>query len=824
MAKTKTTKRAIVVSDARKPKKAPLVAQPLTGGLPFVPPTVEPGQRGVTIPPFFFRYLPSWNTPTWFESKRWRQLVRNQPIAMICKGALQDTIAAMDWAIVPRDTSQLSSLKKSIDRYTKLLTDDGNFDFTNRVEWMIEDLLDLPFGAGAEIIRVGDKPDGDVVSIIPLDGGTLFPTLNEAWPVGQYIPNFNVMAPIYFPPWAINRVYMTPKPDIERAGWGMAPPEKIFLALEMLWRGDQYYANLLLDTPEAGILDLGDMDKKTAEDWVLSFRDLMSGIDPFKIPVLYEHTKPINYVKFGSPPTDIMFDKLSLKYAAFIAAGYGLTLGDIGIQQSSGGGGETLAGSIREERKTRRSGRAMVQRKLRNWHNRMLPPELMFNWIDQDEELNQGIARARLANATALGQLKDEGFITAEEGRLQLINDHLFTIMIPEKLPPEAQPTIQHDPNAPAPGGFGGGNQKPDVADQVDRPVAPSKGGHGDVKMSLAHDGLRKVLHPQFDSILKGLSDVRLRRMIRRTINALLPAMQQTVMQSTAEDLLVVNDWFEKIIDGRLEGSVDDYEDYAARSLSTVLSFLTRGGDGEDWWKVKPTEDEYKYMQSVYGYWFANSANGLMRRLTNYLYEHDYINSEQSPASIDVEATLIAMTLLNRAKTMVVEINGATQDILTRALLTSVRSELVTTGMADLLRGGVDIESIMSNNSFVNAVLRDVRNKLQQDFINRLDLIDEYEQGWAINRAVVDQLSDLGLNMKQWNHYGDDDPCERFCQPNINAGIVEMSYQYVTAFGPSTQAPGHGHCHCQIDFVPTEVQSKIAAGDFPLLDWKGEQQ
>ena len=148
-----------------------------------------------------------------------------------------------------------------------------------------------------------------------LDGGTLFPYPNNDWPVGQYIREAGMTTPIFFPKHAINRVYYSPETYIKMEGWGIAPPQKIFLALELLNRGDKYYANLLLDTPEAGILDLGDMAEKAAKEWVEAFRTMLGGIDPLKIPVLYEHNNDVNFIPFGKPPTDLMFDRVTAKYA-----------------------------------------------------------------------------------------------------------------------------------------------------------------------------------------------------------------------------------------------------------------------------------------------------------------------------------------------------------------------------------------------------------------------------------------------------------------------------------------------------------------------------
>ena len=123
---------------------------------------------------------------------------------------------------------------------------------------------------------------------------------------------------------------MSPRPEIQREGWGMAPPEKIFFSLELLNRGDIYYANLLLDTPEAGILDLADMDGASAQEWIKQFRSLLGGIDPLKVPVLYEHEGDVKWIPFGRPPTELMFDRVTTKYAALVASGYGISLSEIG--------------------------------------------------------------------------------------------------------------------------------------------------------------------------------------------------------------------------------------------------------------------------------------------------------------------------------------------------------------------------------------------------------------------------------------------------------------------------------------------------------------
>jgi len=296
-------------------------------------PTRNKGQISLDLSDnFLFRSLSSWMRPDWYSSKSWRNFVLKQPVAVNCKETLIAQISSLDWKVDSVDPNMRDEYKSEIDYHTKFIDKNQDYDFITMVEWIASDYLDLPFGGAAEVGRLGDKPNGKVVWIKLLDGGTLFPTLSRAYPVGQSLNSIaasqtlgfttlnsspgtimtsagNPDDTVYFPRHAINRIYMSPRPEIQREGWGMAPPEKIFFSLELLNRGDIYYANLLLDTPEAGILDLADMDGASAQEWIKQFRSLLGGIDPLKVPVLYEHEGDVKWIPFGRPPTELMFDR-----------------------------------------------------------------------------------------------------------------------------------------------------------------------------------------------------------------------------------------------------------------------------------------------------------------------------------------------------------------------------------------------------------------------------------------------------------------------------------------------------------------------------------
>lgn len=452
-------------------------------------PKKQSGQRSRELSALYFeRILPEWRNPKWASSEFWRAAVLNEPIAIICRETLIANVLSFDWKIEPRDSTKRDELKDEIDYYTRFFEDTGEYSYSQITEWVGTDLLDLPFGSGVEKGYLRDDPNERLIWIELLDGGTLFPTGNRKWPVGQALYE-NPLDQVFFPQHAISRVYMSPRTRIREEGWGMAPPEKIFLSIELLRRGDAYYANLLLDTPEVGILDLMDMEKESAESWIKSWKDLLHGIDSFKIPVLYEHTTKAEFIPFKRSPTEILFDKTTLRYAAICCAGYGLSLSDIGIQAVTRSG-ETLAGSIRQERKSKRTGINRTKRSFEQFWNSLLPKYLKFKFIDLDDEVSVALGRARLANATAFSQYVAMGIFTPEEARQQTIADGLISISVPETLTEEqkmelAKIQAQRQPERPS---------------MLGKPVQPSAGGRGEMKsMATQKDVINTSLKSMLD-------------------------------------------------------------------------------------------------------------------------------------------------------------------------------------------------------------------------------------------------------------------------------------------------------------------------------------
>ena len=505
-------------------------------------PDREKNQRSIDLPLYLQRIIPLFNQPAWFNGGIWRRVVESQPIAVACREALISQMVTLDWKIEPKDSEKRDEYKDDIEYYSEFFTYTGEYCYSEIVEWIIKDMLDIPFGGAAELGYANDDPNEQLLWIKPLDGATLWPTLNSDWPVAQTLLEA-AMKTVYFPAHAINRIYISPRTEIQMEGWGFTPVQKVYMSLEALNRGDYYYMNLLLDTPEAGILDLGDMEKSSAEEWVQSWRLMLNGIDPFKIPVLYEHEKPVNWIPFTRSPTELMFDKAVLRYGAILAAGYGMTLSDIGYPTSTSGG-DTLAGTIRNERISRASGKGRTRSKLKSFFNKMLPKYLKYVYIDLDDETSVAMGRARLASSTALALLVDKMVLTPEEVRQQMIADGLINISIPEKIPAELK--NRQLPSAPT-------SERPAM---LGKPVAPSQGGYGEVRSEIVDWALE--YDPVFKSVYERVEDV-FEKLPEETQELIAKGLQRYLYQysinpSVLDEMGLLDDNLEQsIIDEELE-------------------------------------------------------------------------------------------------------------------------------------------------------------------------------------------------------------------------------------------------------------------------------
>lgn len=649
-----------------------------------LPVTKEKGQRSLDIP-FINRFYPQWAQPSWQNAEFWRSVVANLPYATVCEERMIEYLCTLEWKIEPRDSNLRDELKSEINYYTRLLewggNTDGDKDYVWLLSWILKDALSLPFGGAAEIIRWGDWPNGKVAQLLPLDGGTLSPTLNRDYPVMQRVMQSPTEV-VYFPKHAINRIGISPRTDIIREGWFMAPPEKIFLALEMLARGDRYYAGLLLDTPEAGLLDLGDMTKSSAVEWVKAFKELFTGIDGFKIPVLYEHTTQAKWIPFGKPPTDLMFDRITLRYASLTAAGYGMTLSDIGLGGGTGGG-DTLAGSIRDERKTKRSGFGRNKKLVQYFFNRILPSTLQFRFIDLDDEQSVALGRARLANATAFNQYAQMGVFNPDEIRMQTIADGLITIGIPEKAPKmeQIQPPAQERPG------------------MLGKPVSPSQGGYGEI---------RNVLHKSLLDEFRKLEDVYFLKAASIALPWMIPEVNNVFQELSVQEFDDWDKWHDGVLWGEIWEEIPELTEAAISGASNELYHLIVD---ENWFgDFKPPISE-----------MAEEFQRVASQIVLERNKQDYVLGKSKSVNKDI---IIDTSEFKKWLSAYFENYDKTlADIVAKSAIGAVRKSLIRMGKVGILDTGLELDD---NKAVTNLLIYLVKSidglakEYSQDMVNEV--------------------------------------------------------------------------------------------------------
>jgi len=244
---------------------------------------------------------------------------------------------------------------------------------------------------------------------------------------------------------------MNPRPEFGLSGYQQAPLEMCYLAIDAVAKGDFYYLNLLTDVPTAGILDLKDFTKKDAIEWATSWRELLTGNDALKIPILYEHEEEVKWIPFGPPPEGVMLNESLARYTRLIHACFGLYTQDTGLG----------------EREITRTGQGAVLER-RAWHkfsalialwetfwNSILPDDLEFKHEVTNIDETERLARAAVATANALGIYARAGILGKREIRREIAESGFLTSYINTEEIPED--TIM--------GGFGGGIQ-PVIAGQ----------------------------------------------------------------------------------------------------------------------------------------------------------------------------------------------------------------------------------------------------------------------------------------------------------------------------------------------------------------------
>ena len=798
----------------------------------------EPKPKSLQIPPFLRRYLPDFLTPMWVEAARWRNVVRNEPTAIICRDRLIVYAQAQPWDITAKNIKDAKKLEPDIAYYKKFVLK----DFDTIIDLLWQDALDLPVGGNIELVRwpsnflptierdgetfrvTQPNPKGHIFKLVPIDGATIVPTHDLEFPVMQRLQG-DIGNAVYFGHNEIGRVVLTPRPEIRIKGYGMPPPQRIYMAISLLYYGNQYYARLLLDTPEAGILDLIDMNQKDAEDWVSSYQNLLQGIDPQKIGVLYQHTQAAKWIPFGRPPSEMSYDNVTLKQHRVVAAGYWLTLADIGLEP----GGKTLGGEIRRQRETRLTGFGMVREKTKNFmNNDVLPPYLEFAWIEKDDEAMAATGRARLLNAQALKAMAEGGFIQVEDGQAQLKKDGLLTVELQPPKPKEVPvpPAQAKQPALP-------GVPKDDQTDNELKRVPPSDGGRGeagrtqkailgDPSISAVEPGssnfdrLGLVFKNAFDAMLRRMGDIQLRRLIRAALKAQFPIASKAIINLSEADR---QQWAEERFKSWFgEVSIFDEIPQVQKVDKLILADLERLLENDRWWELPP--EVIAEILEVLGLAFSEGSTVAAEMVQQFLYEEGLVNS---PDLIGFNFELKNPVTINRlntdAATMVRRVNDGTKFFLKRIITAGVDEGVSSQEIALRIQEGQGLDTILKESELVAKVAQRARQEIEGLSAKRIESVVNTEIARAEGAGRVGQWKQMGLKNKTFNHTGLDTPC-KFCQAAIDEGKVDIDFGYTDVFGGKVlHPPLHpSKDHCHIQFLEEELIAK--AGELDV--WSGD--
>lgn len=801
--------------------------------------TSIPKERAITTPPFLQRPLQTWATPKYLQAENWRKVVRMQPLSILARNHLVNYLQALPYSITAKDDSEKDELEGDIDYYISVLNDPVNGGFDGIIDLLWQDALDLPVGGNVEIVRwpVGILPSvelngetasvtrswskGHTFKIVPLDGATMFPTYDTDFPMAQRVDYYNMLNPTFFKPYEVGRILMYQRPEIYLKGYAMPPPEAAFLAVTLLTRGDKYYADLLLDTPPAGILDLRDMEQATATQWVSSFRDLLGGIDPYKIGVLYEHQQEAKFIAFSKPPTELMYDTTTLKYARILVSFYGLNLGVLGLEENKG----TMAGAIRDKHQVALTGYGMVNEKTTNLINDyIIPPYLKFAFLEQDFERQTAQGRAFVLFSQALKNLTDSGIISSQIAQAQLRGEGFITVEVDEEeaIEPEIQENGKEKIEGPktqqivdkVPVDEGG---KGDATDKAFVTKQSELDGPGDISSvkprSPFFSRMDKVVSPAMKSVTQSATTKRLNPLIDKVTRLLFPGIKAVITKSNSNEVIKAwlieraSMWY------NLESVFDDEPDTIKASqsqLDDIEDFLK--GD----WYFLPNNFKQRFL-NIYQDAYSEGSKFARQVLEDALRDAGLDISPAFGIDFDLSNPLTLKQIDDHAADLVTQVNDGTKFYLKRMLASGVEEGLSSPEIAQLIRDGENVSVILDNKKFIDSVLSRVKDELGKLSESRANSIVNTEINRAESQGRLEQWKQTGLTKKAWVHTGPDKPCP-FCTENIAKGLIPMDEEFTSVFGVTQTPPAHPQVdHCHLEFDENELIDK--AGE--LTPWDG---
>lgn len=627
----------------------------------------------------------------------------------------------------------------------------------------------LPIAGNSE--AAPDDVSGMLGGLYHIDGATLYPTYDRAVPFVQINP-YNGLDRVYFEPTNVVRLILQPRADLVRKMYQTAPLETAFPNIEALSRIYIYYLKQLGDTPMAGVLDLMDFSSDEAEDWAISFREMLSGIDPLKIPILYDHTKPAKFVGFGRSPQDLNVVENFKRYAELTAASFGLSIGDLRLFEHE----RVLAGVEASQRVTNRSGIGFYAQAVEDLINgkvlKSYASKLKFKFKLGMTGEEQQVAQLNQTRAQTLMTLTgNQPVLKPQDAQAQMKSWKMLDV------------DLTGVPSAPGLEGLGS-LMPSDNLSSIDE--------NADAVGELANEESQPGSLDQIDQIANEMAGVA-KAIVASDLNAPLVARRKQTL-AKAEALWraafknvgrqVKADSLQAILDQL--PSVEQKADTAAEVLDRIL-------DQVDWWQLP---DILTQLFSVLKQAYDEGALQSISELQAAGYAAGKTNT-YVPPEIEFAVThpRVIELIEQHGAELVAHVDQGTKYFLRQKILAGVKNN----------DSAYEIAKAIAQNVF--GLGKAQASQLSE---TRIRSIVNTELNWADSRASFDMMVAAGLRTKGWRTRGYD-VCD-ICLANEAKGFVDLDYEYDTVFkaGGATETtlhpPAHPMtCHCYLTSNPEEL-------------------
>jgi len=752
----------------------------------------------------------------------WRRVLYSSPTVWACVKSLNDQLVALPHHITTKDKSQRSIHEGLIDYYEEEVIakfNGENFDTgtmrTNR------DVLTIPMGGNCEVVRKISGPwQGEVDRVENLDGGTLAPTGDYWYPIIQRDPD-DFDKYVLFGKDDIQRILLNPRPEFGLLSeMQQAPLEMCYLAIDAISKGDFYYLNQLTETPSAGILDLKDMAKKEAIEWAKSWRELLTGNDALKIPILYDHEEDAKWIPFGPPPESAMVNDGLDRYTKLIHACFGMYTQDTGLTErdaSPGGqGGATL------DRKSWHKFNALVA-VWENFWNAVLPNILVFKFEEVNIEETERIARAAVAEANALGIYARMGALGLTEVRRELQESGFLSIYIDtEKLPEDtvaalAMEMAMENPRTVVDGQSRWPEQRTPAEGR--RTAQPSS------KTSPRSEWYNRVrpkafvemttLTSSLNAAFQRIADVP-EEALKSLVKSASIAMVNVVQEAKSFTGGSYNRWLEEYF--RLDAGEDSLLKAKAvirgqkKADAVIQDMLLE----YDWWDINDTPLMLMASSS-----FKSAYEDALEEFANEIYDELNLQGQvDTSVPDDYQAILTNFLVLGEldtaARTMIENLNQGTQYYLKRALARAVMFNL---SRADVRKQINDSDERAPEIIAVLGLADDIAVSFKSELIAliqpRAERASAFELSNIRGKARFDALRAMGFTTKSWKMLGPE-PC-MICRGNAALGDVPLDFPYDSVYGQILWPLAHLYGMCDISFNKNELENMYQTTEGILL-------